>query len=145
MDAGKVTLASLQQMKRDGRKIVGVMVYDYQMAQIADRAGVDLVSVGDSVGVNLWGHASESEMTLNQMVLVCQAVRRGVTRALVSCDVPLGPLQEGALAGTSIRDGIEFGRVRARDLSTLSTQLPFHNRKERVEGCGGVGSPKTKA
>jgi 3-methyl-2-oxobutanoate hydroxymethyltransferase len=92
---GKVTLPALQQMKQDGRKIVAVVAYDYQMAQIADRAGVDIVSVGDSVGVNLWGHRSEMEVTLDQMVLVCQAVRRGVTRALVSCDVPFGPLQGG--------------------------------------------------
>src|SRR6266545_2284929 len=89
---GKVTLPELQQMKAAGRKIVGVVVYDYQMAQIADRAGVDLVSAGDSVGVTLWGHASESEVTLDQMILVCQAVRRGVNRALVSCDVPLSAL-----------------------------------------------------
>jgi 3-methyl-2-oxobutanoate hydroxymethyltransferase len=92
---GKVTLPALQRMKQDGRKIVGVVAYDYQMAQIVDRAGVDIVSVGDSVGVNMWGHRSESEVTLDQMVLVCQAVRRGVTRALVSCDIPFGPLQEG--------------------------------------------------
>jgi 3-methyl-2-oxobutanoate hydroxymethyltransferase len=98
---GKVTVAALQQMKQEGRKIVGVVVYDYQMAKIVDRAGVDIVSVGDSVGVNLWGHRSETEMTLDQMVLVCQAVRRGVTRALVSCDVPFGPLQEGTDAAVA--------------------------------------------
>jgi 3-methyl-2-oxobutanoate hydroxymethyltransferase len=89
------SLPALQHMKQPGRKIVGVVVYDYQMAQIADRAGVDLVSAGDSVGVTLWGHASESEVTVDQMILVCQAVRRGVSRALVSCDVPLMPLQAG--------------------------------------------------
>ena len=99
MDQGTVlTLSALQQMKQDGRKIVGVVVYDYQMAQIADRAGVDIVSVGDSVGVNVWGHGSETEVTLEQMFLVCRAVRRGVKRALVSCDVPFGPLQEGTEA-----------------------------------------------
>ena len=91
-----MTLPALRQMKADGRKIVGVVVYDYQMAQIADRAGVDIVSAGDSVGVNMWGHANESDVTLDQMALVCEAVRRGVTRALVSCDIPLGPLTEGA-------------------------------------------------
>ena len=82
-------------MKRDGKKIVGVVVYDFQMAQIVDRAGVDIVSVGDSVGATLWGHRSELEVTLDQMLLACKAVRRGVERALVSCDVPYGPLQEG--------------------------------------------------
>jgi 3-methyl-2-oxobutanoate hydroxymethyltransferase len=96
-----MTLAALQRMKHDGRKIVAVVLYDYQMAQIADRAGVDIVSVGDSVGVNLWGHATEAEVTLDQMMLVCQAVRRGVGRALVSCDVPLAPLREGADAAVS--------------------------------------------
>jgi 3-methyl-2-oxobutanoate hydroxymethyltransferase len=91
----KVTVASLQQMKRDGRKIVGVVVYDRQMAEVVDRAGVDIVSVGDSVGVNMWGHESELDVTLDQMVLICAAVRRGVRRALVSCDMPFGPLQAG--------------------------------------------------
>ena len=93
--AEKVTIAALQQMKRDGRKIVGVVVYDYQMAQIVDRAGVDVVSVGDSVGKNMWGQQSETEVTLDQMLLACTAVRRGVTRALVSCDMPFGPMQNG--------------------------------------------------
>src|SRR5262245_26568929 len=97
----KVTLAALQQMKPQGRKIVAVVAYDYQLAQIVDRAGVDLVSVGDSVGVNLWGHTSQFEVTLDQMILVCQGVRRGVARALVSCDIPFGPLQEGSDAAVN--------------------------------------------
>jgi 3-methyl-2-oxobutanoate hydroxymethyltransferase len=80
-------LASLREMKRAGRKIVGVVVWDYQMAQIVDRAGVDIVSVGDSVGVNLWGQ-EEGEVTLDEMLVVCKAVRRGVKRALLSCDLP---------------------------------------------------------
>jgi 3-methyl-2-oxobutanoate hydroxymethyltransferase len=82
-------------MKRSGQKIVGVVVYDHQMAQIVERAGVDIVSVGDSVGATLWGHRSELEVTLDQMLVACKAVRRGVERALVSCDVPYGPLQGG--------------------------------------------------
>lgn len=94
----KITVGALQHMKGAGRKIVGVVVYDYQMAQIVDRAGVDIVSVGDSVGVNMWGQSSELDVTLDQMLLACQAVRRGVERALVSCDVPFGPLQEGPVA-----------------------------------------------
>jgi 3-methyl-2-oxobutanoate hydroxymethyltransferase len=80
-------LASLQRMKQERRKIVGVVAWDYQMAQIVDRAGVELVSVGDSVGVNLWGQ-TEGEITLEEMLTVCKAVRRGVTRALLSCDLP---------------------------------------------------------
>ena len=91
----KVTIPALQQMKREGKKSVGVVAWDYPMARIADRAGVDFVSVGDSVGVNLWGHSNPLEVTMEEMLIVCKAVRRGVTRALVSCDFPFGPLQEG--------------------------------------------------
>lgn len=91
----RVTLPALQDMKRQGHKIVAVVAWDYQMARIVDRAGVDIVSVGDTVGVNLWGHSNPLEVTMDQMVLVAQAVRRAVRRALLSVDFPYGPLQEG--------------------------------------------------
>ena len=80
-------LAGLQRMKREGKKIVGVVVWDFQMAQMVERAGVDLVSVGDSVGVNLWGQ-KEGEITLDEMLIVLKAVRRGLKRSILSCDVP---------------------------------------------------------
>ena len=51
MDA-KMTIPALVEMKREGKKSVGVVAWDYQIARIADRAGVDFVSVGDLVGVN---------------------------------------------------------------------------------------------
>ena len=101
----KVTIPALHQMKRDGKKIVGVVAWDYQIAQIVDRAGVDIVSVGDTVGINLWGQPNPLEVTMDQMVVVSQAVRRGVKRALVSTDFPFGPLQEGvdSAVGAAIR------------------------------------------
>jgi 3-methyl-2-oxobutanoate hydroxymethyltransferase len=80
-------LAGLQRMKREGSKIVGVVAWDTPMAQIAERAGAELVSVGDSVGVNLWGQ-NEGEITLDEMLVVCRAVRRGVKQAVLSCDLP---------------------------------------------------------
>ena len=98
MGVERVTVGGLQAMKPAGRKIVGVVAWDYQIAKIADRAGVDLVSVGDSVGMNLWGRSNPDDMTLDEMVLVCRAVRAGVERALVSCDFPAGVLQQGKRA-----------------------------------------------
>src|SRR3984957_9839923 len=91
----KMTISALQAMKREGKKSIGVVAWDYQIARIADRAGVDFVSVGDSVGVNLWGRDEVLEVTLDEMLICCKAVRRGVERALVSCDMPYGPAQEG--------------------------------------------------
>jgi 3-methyl-2-oxobutanoate hydroxymethyltransferase len=85
-------------MKRGAKKIVGVVAWDFQIAKIADRAGVDIVSVGDSVGMNLWGRKDPEDMTLDEMILVGKAVRGGVSRALVSVDFPYGVLQQGTAA-----------------------------------------------
>src|SRR2546430_5325834 len=109
--AAKVTIRALRQMKREGQKSVGVVAWDYEIARIADRAGVDIVSVRDSVGVNFWGHSNPLEVTMEEMLVVCKAVRRGVERALVSCDFPFGPLHEGAASAVqaALRVGKEGG------------------------------------
>lgn len=113
----KVTVPALQQMKDDGRKIVGVVAWDYQMARIADRAGADIVSVGDTVGVNLWGQSNPLEITMDQMLIVAQAVRRGVERALLSCDFPFGPLQQGT--DEAVRAAIRLAKEAGVDVVKL--------------------------
>ena len=90
----RITIAALAEMKRQGRKIVGVVAWDTPMAEIAERAGADLVSVGDSVGTNLWGRPEDAPVSIDEMLVVCKAVRRGVKRALLSCDVPSGALED---------------------------------------------------
>jgi 3-methyl-2-oxobutanoate hydroxymethyltransferase len=118
-----VTIPALQQMKREGKKSVGVVAWDYQIARIADRAGVDFVSVGDSVGVNLWGHSNPLEVTLDEMLVCCKAVRRGVKRALVSCDFPFGPLQEGT--ASAVRAAIRLVKEGGADMIKLDGAADF--------------------
>lgn len=132
----RVTVPALQQLKHAGRKIVGVVAWDYQIAQIADRAGVEIVSVGDSVGVNLWGHANPLEVTMEQMLVVCQAVRRGVKRALVSCDFPYGPLQEGT--ETALRAAIRLVKEAGADMVKLDGAADF---PEAVSAIARAGIP----
>jgi 3-methyl-2-oxobutanoate hydroxymethyltransferase len=72
-----VTIAELHAMKGDGRKIVCVVCWDQSSAEVADDAGVEIVSVGDSV-----------VQTFDELVAYLAGVRRGVSRALVSCDLP---------------------------------------------------------
>jgi 3-methyl-2-oxobutanoate hydroxymethyltransferase len=116
----KVTIPLLHEMKRSGKKIVGVVLYDFPTAQIADRAGVDLVSVGDSVGANLWGQSTETEVTAEELLIACKAVRRGTRRALVSCDVPQGPVAAGIEAATAaaVRLASEGGADMVKVLGT---------------------------
>ena len=129
-----VTIPALQQMKRDRKKIVGVVAWDCQIAQIVDRVGVDIVSVGDTVGVNLWGHATPLEITMEEMLVVCKAVRRGVKRALVSCDFPFGPLQEGTDA--ALRAAIVMVKEAGADMVKLDGASQFPDAVRAISRAG---------
>jgi len=131
-----MTIPALQQMKREGKKSVGVVAWDYQIARIAERAGVDFVSVGDSVGVNLWGHANPLEVTLEEMLVCCKAVRRGLTRALLSCDVPFGPVQEGVEA--ALRAAIRLVKEGGADMVKVDAAAEF---PEAVRALTRAGIP----
>jgi 3-methyl-2-oxobutanoate hydroxymethyltransferase len=134
--ADRMTVPALAGMKRDGKKIVAVVAWDFQMARIADRAGVDIVSVGDTVGMNLWGQANPFEVTMDQMVVVAQAVRRGVSRALVSCDFPYGPLQEGTAA--AVRAAIRLVKEAGVDIVKLDGAADY---PEAVTALDRAGIP----
>lgn len=131
-----MTLPALRRMKQEGRKIVGVVAWDYQMAQIVDRAGVDLVSVGDTVGVNVWGHANPLEVTMEEMLVVTKAVRRGVKRALVSVDFPYGPLQQGTQA--ALDAAIRFVKEAGVDMVKLDGAAEY---PEAVSAIARAGIP----
>jgi 3-methyl-2-oxobutanoate hydroxymethyltransferase len=134
--AEKVTIGALKQMKREGRKIVGVVAWDYQIAVISERAGADVISVGDSVGVNLWGHRNPLEVTMEQMLVVGQAVRRGVTRALVSIDLPFGPVQEGS--ASAVRAAVRLVKEVGADLVKVDSAADF---PEAVSAVARAGVP----
>jgi 3-methyl-2-oxobutanoate hydroxymethyltransferase len=131
-----VTIPALQQMKRDGKKSVGVVAWDYQIARIAERAGVDFISVGDSVGVNLWGHSNPLEVTLDEILICCKAVRRAASRALVSCDVPFGPVQEGIDA--ALRAAIRLVKEGGADMIKVDAAADF---PEAVKALTRAGIP----
>ena len=131
-----ITIPILQQMKRDRQKIVGVVAWDFQIAQILDRAGVDIVSVGDSVGTNLWGHPSPLAVTMEEMIVVCKAVCRGVKRAIVSCDLPFGPLQEGI--DSALRAAIRLVKEAGASMIKLDGAADF---PEAVRAITRAGIP----
>lgn len=130
----KVTIPALHQMKRDGRKIVGVVAWDFQMARIADLAGVDIVSVGDSVGVNLWGRSDPSEITPDEMIIVCKAVRCGTTRALVSCDFPFDPGRDGV--DGAVRAAMRIVREAGADIVKLDGVADSPGAVTAIVGAG---------
>lgn len=89
----RVTTQTLRQMKTAGTPIAILTAYDYTMARILDRAGIDAILVGDSASNVIAGHETTLPITLEQMIYHAQCVVRGVTRALVIVDLPFGTYQ----------------------------------------------------
>jgi 3-methyl-2-oxobutanoate hydroxymethyltransferase len=91
----KVTRRDLFESKRRGRPIVVVTAYDVWSARLADRAGVDVILVGDSLGMVVQGHDSTLPVSLEHMVYHTACVSRARPRAMVVADLPFGTFQRG--------------------------------------------------
>ena len=104
-----VTTLRLAEMKSRGEKIAMLTAYDYSMARILDRAGIDVILVGDSAANVMAGYETTVPMTLDNMIYHAQSVTRAVERALVVVDMPFGTYQgnskEGALFGGTHHEG----------------------------------------
>ncbi|MBI2787571.1 MAG: 3-methyl-2-oxobutanoate hydroxymethyltransferase [Elusimicrobia bacterium] len=83
-----VTVSTLLDMKRKGVKIAMLTAYDFPTARLAEEAGVDVVLVGDSVGMTKLGYESTLPVTIDEMVHHTKAVKRGLSRALLVADMP---------------------------------------------------------
>jgi 3-methyl-2-oxobutanoate hydroxymethyltransferase len=88
-----VTIPQLAEMKRRGQPIVMVTAYDYPTAQVAEEAGVDLVLVGDTAAMTVLGYDSTVPVSMDEMVMLASAVRRGARTPLVIGDLPFGSYQ----------------------------------------------------
>lgn len=119
----KVTVPLLRARKLLGEKIVALTAYDYPSALVADRAGVDLILVGDSLANAVLGYENTLPVSLEEMLVAQRAVKRGASRALLVGDLPFGTYQAGQAAATEaaiafIKAGaeavkLEGGRKRA--------------------------------
>jgi 3-methyl-2-oxobutanoate hydroxymethyltransferase len=89
----RITTRTLSEMKAQGEKIAMLTAYDFTMAGIVDKAGIDVILVGDSASNVMAGHETTLPITLDQMIYHAASVVRGVERALVVVDLPFGTYQ----------------------------------------------------
>ncbi|HEX5896799.1 MAG TPA: 3-methyl-2-oxobutanoate hydroxymethyltransferase [Thermoleophilaceae bacterium] len=85
-----ISLSTLAEKKALGEPVVMVTAYDYPSAQVAEEAGVDVVLVGDSGAMTVLGHPSTVPVTLEELLMLAQAVRRGLKTPLMIGDMPFG-------------------------------------------------------
>src|SRR5215213_1780923 len=90
----RTTLPQLQKRAREGEKLAMLTCYEASFARISDDAGVDMLLIGDSLGMVIQGHDSTLAVTLEQTTYHVECVVRGSSRALVIGDMPFGSFQE---------------------------------------------------
>src|SRR2546428_11886615 len=123
-----------REMKRHGEKITALTAYDYPTARLLDESGVDIILVGDSVGMVVLGYEDTTRVTLADMLHHTRAVARAVKRALLVVDLPIHTYDTPEQAVATAREVLAAG-AQAVKLEGGGT----HGR--RIEGIVEAGSP----
>jgi 3-methyl-2-oxobutanoate hydroxymethyltransferase len=139
--AKALTVPELAAMKVRGEKIVALTAYDASFARILDEAGVDIVLIGDSLGMVVQGQATTLPVTVDDMIYHTRCVARGAQRALLVADMPFmsyaSPQWAAENAARLVREGgaqmvkLEGGRKRAEVVRFLV--------EENIPVCGHLG------
>ena len=143
VDRRPVTIPDLHAMKRDGRQIVMVTAYDYPSALAAEAAGVDMVLVGDSGAMTVLGYPSTVAVTVDEMLVLTKATRRGTTKALLVADLPFGSYEVSD--AQAVQTAVRFVKEAGADAVKLERATPTRSpapgrsspRESRWSGTSG--------
>jgi 3-methyl-2-oxobutanoate hydroxymethyltransferase len=137
-DAGgthqKIGLPELAAMKREGRPIVMVTAYDHPSARMADEAGVDIVFTGDSAANNVLGYADTTPISMDEMVMLSRAARRGTHRAFFMADLPLGAFQVSD--EEAVRNAVRLVKEAGAEAVKIEGAGPMVSRARAIAGAG---------
>ena len=136
-----VTAATLLAMKQAGGKIASLTAYDASFAQVLEVAGIEVVLVGDSLGMVLQGHDSTREVSLDHMIYHAAAVARGIQRALRVVDMPYRSYETPSQALVNARRLVDEGAAQmvklegGRSVIEVVRHLVAHG----IAVCGHLG------
>jgi 3-methyl-2-oxobutanoate hydroxymethyltransferase len=129
-----VTLSKLAEKKALGEPIVMVTAYDYPSAQVAEESGVDIVLVGDSGAMTVLGYPSTVPVTIEEMLMLCSAVRRGLRTPLLVGDLPFASYE--ASNEQAIRTAQRFVKEAGCDAVKLERGGSSVERARAIVGAG---------
>ncbi len=133
----QVTLRRLGEMKSAREPIVMVTAYDYPTARTAERAGVDVVLVGDSAAQVVLGYDSTVRVSIDEMLMLAAAVRRGVRSAFIVCDLPFGSTEVSNKQ--AVETAVRF--VREAGADAVKLEGGGDSRLSRIRAIVGAGIP----
>jgi 3-methyl-2-oxobutanoate hydroxymethyltransferase len=130
----KITLSDLTALKQQHQRITMVTAYDAPSAHFADTAGIDAILVGDSAAMTVFGYHQTKAITLEDMLLLARAVRRGTSRALLIVDMPFGSVQVSAQA--TVANAVRFVKETGVDAVKVEGAGPMLQRIGAVIDAG---------
>jgi 3-methyl-2-oxobutanoate hydroxymethyltransferase len=138
----KKSILDLHQMKRAGEKIAWLTAYDYPTATFEEAAGIDMILVGDSLGMCVYGYPGTIPVTMEQCLVHCEAVRRGAPKTFVVGDMPFGSYQISD--EDAVRNGVRFLKEGGVDAVKLEGGLRVVSRVRALVDagicvCGHIG------
>ena len=113
----KLTRFDLQKMKDEGHKAVWITAYDYVTAQLAEETGMDMLLVGDSLGMAVYGYSGTVPVTMDQCISHTEAVRRAAANTFIIGDMPFGSYQTGV--DEACRNAVRFHKEAGVDCIKL--------------------------
>ena len=138
----KKSVFDLHEMKRAGQQITWLTAYDYPTAEFEEAAGVDMILVGDSLGMCVYGYPGTVPVTMDQCLVHSEAVRRGAPHTFVLGDMPLGSYQ--ASDEDAVRNAIRFLKEAGVDAVKLEGGVRTLSRVKAILAagvavCGHIG------
>lgn len=136
MERKKITVPDILQMKKEGKKITKINLHDYPTAVLADRAGIDIIMIGDSIGMVVLGYQNTIPVTMEEMIHHAKAVVRGAGHCLVVCDMPFMSYQ------TSIEEAVKNAGRLLKETGVDAVKLEGGAEiKEKVKAIVEAGIP----
>jgi len=117
MTRKKLNIHDFKKMKENGEPVAWVTSYDYITAQLAEQAEIDMILVGDSLGMCIYGYEDTIPVTMEQCLYHCEAVRRAAPNTFVIGDMPFGSYQCGV--DKAVENAIKFHKVAGVDAIKL--------------------------
>lgn len=132
----KKSVFDFYEMKKRGQIVTWLTAYDFPTAQFAEAAGLDMLLVGDSLGMCVYGYESTVPVTMDQCIVHCDAVRRGAPNTFIIGDMPLGSYQVSN--ESAVRNAIRFHKEAEVDAIKLEGGVRIIDRIKAIDDAGVV-------
>ena len=132
----KPSIWNLDEMKKVGTKITWMTAYDYPIANFANEAGVDMILIGDSLGMVVYGYDGTIPVTMDECIIHCKAVRRGAPNVFVVGDMPFGSYQSSDV--DAVTNAVRFLKEANCDAIKLEGGIRVASRIRAITDAGVV-------